>query len=50
LGALDLRGDHGLFSDISVKKKLRIGQQGRDAIEPSQSQERILKERLTPAV
>ena len=44
LRAFDLRGEHGLLADVGVEEELGVGQQSRDAVEPSAGEERPLEQ------
>ena len=46
LRALDLRGEHGLAPDVRVEKKMRVRQQGADAVQPSNGECGALQKQL----
>src|SRR5713101_174155 len=50
LSALDLRGQHGFLPHVRVKEQVRIRQEGGDAIQAAECQERLLEPHLARAV
>jgi hypothetical protein len=50
LRPLDLRREHGLLADIGVEKEPGVRQEGGDAVEPSEGEQRPFQKRLDLAL